>query len=1186
MPIVRYEIRNELGLGSSKLYGAAATREDSEALLEGVAVAGLVGILKQLGDLAEFSSGIFHKLHEEVMATASRANVLALRVQQVEAEIPSVEKSLLCQNSETHYFHNMGTNWHSKLQLNHNVISGEGLPQFMMDSYEECRGTPDLSVLDKYDVSGAGACLKRYSDPSFFKVGLASSGIVESQVEKEKVMHESKKKKFWRNGDAPAIFSTPKINSKLQFMTSDQASEEFPGTHVKLKSRDLNGSDPTTSYTECLHQVLLPKENCQSNNSNCCSHIKMESIGSSESISDVNGVPFDPSAEIGKCPNQYPIFEDTCQMVKKRVPEHEESTEGSEDELNASSGFQEMDQKELSSDNDWRTGGSSGGYNSDDIASGVENYKDARNTMESDVESDYENNAKAINFRTYDEHELKAPDSRLDFDEIFNSVESDSEKLIKNRVALDLPSNQDIYLDETDDKTPAGLSNLEAKLDSSGNLLSSGEHSAKETLISAISGHREEFLNCSVMGSTSSAKHSSSNGDPDSTSSATSNMDEISSSPYGRKDGGRLEVEISTSLIEGSSPPSNVLMGTSQDCAKQVVEVSQDEITTQLGHSSSSSRSPNSKQRHNSVKEFRNLGTSQDDIGSRRVEMTLESTNLQPLCDEESQEPYNTGSLNSCPWKEEILDNTQQSSKVSDFSKDAVHAEAVASFEQSAVQNSIESDCYNQISCSGIDQDHLDPFDANLSNGHTPPSGFAQMDLHPNNIEEDCINLSVTDKGFDPETSSCYHQESAKEKETLRLQSGSVPKIISFERYLSMKNNGNETNLLDTAGEVSDSVTEPESYDTVNNVTFAEFLKLAQMDWLLNIEKEGSVDPLQSGKRFDRQAPLQMTRNAKEDLFLSSHLVTKKANSFEETSDMQIESESNMTSLQHPSGSESIIDSSVQETMEELPPMPPLPPLEWRMSKLQMGHPTSHIKIAQSYIGQNQFTALTTDEKPSYDSLTARGATVQKSSLLSPFLSLEDNSEHCLSVQVPPLENETFHLDQLPSKLKRPQHCPPSLEMETEKPTSTFFLGSTSESESHQCEDKFPGAIEEDYALNQDSLTIQMLNGEKPKKISLLQRTRDPLIEDVASHDKSTLRKVTDLLQPSTQSKTEESITLLEQIRNKSQNLKAAGNAKPNLRGPPTNPKIAAILEKANTIRKACVGSDDEDEDGHDWSDS
>lgn len=53
MPTVVYEIKNEFSLGSSKLYGAAASREEPEALLEGVAMAGLVGLLRQLGDLAE-----------------------------------------------------------------------------------------------------------------------------------------------------------------------------------------------------------------------------------------------------------------------------------------------------------------------------------------------------------------------------------------------------------------------------------------------------------------------------------------------------------------------------------------------------------------------------------------------------------------------------------------------------------------------------------------------------------------------------------------------------------------------------------------------------------------------------------------------------------------------------------------------------------------------------------------------------------------------------------------------------------------------------------------------------------------------------------------------------------------------------------------------------------------------------
>jgi hypothetical protein len=52
MPLTRYQSRNEYGLADPDLY-QAADKDDPEALLEGVAMAGLVGILRQLGDLAE-----------------------------------------------------------------------------------------------------------------------------------------------------------------------------------------------------------------------------------------------------------------------------------------------------------------------------------------------------------------------------------------------------------------------------------------------------------------------------------------------------------------------------------------------------------------------------------------------------------------------------------------------------------------------------------------------------------------------------------------------------------------------------------------------------------------------------------------------------------------------------------------------------------------------------------------------------------------------------------------------------------------------------------------------------------------------------------------------------------------------------------------------------------------------------
>lgn len=52
MPLVRVEVRNEYGLGMPELY-TGVDKEDPKAVLDGVAVAGLVGLLRQLGDLAE-----------------------------------------------------------------------------------------------------------------------------------------------------------------------------------------------------------------------------------------------------------------------------------------------------------------------------------------------------------------------------------------------------------------------------------------------------------------------------------------------------------------------------------------------------------------------------------------------------------------------------------------------------------------------------------------------------------------------------------------------------------------------------------------------------------------------------------------------------------------------------------------------------------------------------------------------------------------------------------------------------------------------------------------------------------------------------------------------------------------------------------------------------------------------------
>lgn len=57
MPLTRYLVKNEYGLADPEMF-RSADKDDPEALLEGVAMAGLVGLLRQLGDLAELVSSL------------------------------------------------------------------------------------------------------------------------------------------------------------------------------------------------------------------------------------------------------------------------------------------------------------------------------------------------------------------------------------------------------------------------------------------------------------------------------------------------------------------------------------------------------------------------------------------------------------------------------------------------------------------------------------------------------------------------------------------------------------------------------------------------------------------------------------------------------------------------------------------------------------------------------------------------------------------------------------------------------------------------------------------------------------------------------------------------------------------------------------------------------------------------
>ncbi|GFP91714.1 protein scar3 [Phtheirospermum japonicum] len=246
MPLVRVEVRNEYALGAPELY-REANKEDPKEILEGVAVAGLVGVLRQLGDLAEFAAEVFHGLQEEVMRTSSRSHKLVARVQRIETALSPLEKALLAQRSHLHFAYTAGSNWHARIKCEQNHFVYSDVPQFIMDSYDDSRGPPSLHLLDRFDTGGPGSCVKRYSDPTFFKRASVASGEASAErTSKDKKGRKIKKRRSWtrsREVSRNASFSYNSGSMRFSQMNGDGHSSpsQTASTYDATQRSDLTG---------------------------------------------------------------------------------------------------------------------------------------------------------------------------------------------------------------------------------------------------------------------------------------------------------------------------------------------------------------------------------------------------------------------------------------------------------------------------------------------------------------------------------------------------------------------------------------------------------------------------------------------------------------------------------------------------------------------------------------------------------------------------------------------------------------------------------------------------------------------------------------------------------------------------------------------------------------------------------
>ncbi|KAI3741650.1 hypothetical protein L1987_59324 [Smallanthus sonchifolius] len=403
MPLVRVEVRNAYGLGMPELYTETDT-EDPKAVLDGVAVAGLVGLLRQLGDLAEFASEIFHGLQEQVLITSSRSHKLVERVHHIESALPPLEKAILGQRSHLHFAYTAGSKWHTRLGTEQNHFIYSDLPCCIMDSYENCHDPPRLHNLDKYDMGGPGSCFRRYSDPTYFK--RSSAGLYEAHLQS---IHREKKKKrsSLRYRDvahgAPVIMHGERTNfGSSNFKEKASPCQDFSPIHEPQKIEIVPEVDHLTSsdsrngstYIEC---IFRPSHSTQSENNNVkelssVSNVNQDSYLDSATL-DEN---FDNSylAEDSRSKSAYITWDEKLEIIYSTGRPNDPTeilctTEKMDTEVmeDLNSGVVDHIDFDFHDDQPRPTPVIIGGHH-DEIESETDYYLDALNTVESECEDD------------------------------------------------------------------------------------------------------------------------------------------------------------------------------------------------------------------------------------------------------------------------------------------------------------------------------------------------------------------------------------------------------------------------------------------------------------------------------------------------------------------------------------------------------------------------------------------------------------------------------------------------------------------------------------------------------------------------------------------------------------------------------------------------------------------------------
>jgi len=168
-------------------------------VLEGLQATNLNGALMQLGWLANYAKEMFSELSQEANTTIERMHAVSMRASRLRSSLPTVENTLYTDTNSHAFFNTPGIEHRAVLTEQDNLFARDSdiLPAVLRDSYLNCQAPPALHRMDRFVKDGESSCLRKYTDPQFFRM----QWIQAMQEQREKAIADRRARREKRRAE-------------------------------------------------------------------------------------------------------------------------------------------------------------------------------------------------------------------------------------------------------------------------------------------------------------------------------------------------------------------------------------------------------------------------------------------------------------------------------------------------------------------------------------------------------------------------------------------------------------------------------------------------------------------------------------------------------------------------------------------------------------------------------------------------------------------------------------------------------------------------------------------------------------------------------------------------------------------------------------------------------------------------